>query len=182
MHDKEKLRQYYIACETLDQKFKALSEIYINITVGSSIVFVGTKKNAEELHKRMSAEGHEVSLLTSDLKPQQRDSTLDQFIKGLSRVLIATDVLSRGIDIDQVSLVINFDLPVHSLTNKVIPETYLHRIGRTARNMHTGIAISLLCGENDVLCIKFLERHFGQQINELAIHEIEKVSSMLKEL
>lgn len=120
-----------------------------------------------------------VGVLSGDLTVDQRLAVLDRFREGHQKVLITTNVLSRGIDIEQVNIVVNFDLPV---TQEGIAdcETYLHRIGRTGRFGKHGIAINLVdSGESMRIC-QSIERHFGKPIQHLDAEnsdEIEKIGT-----
>eukprot|EP00029_Vermamoeba_vermiformis_P004262 TRINITY_DN14804_c0_g1_i1.p1 TRINITY_DN14804_c0_g1~~TRINITY_DN14804_c0_g1_i1.p1 ORF type:complete len:453 (+),score=204.66 TRINITY_DN14804_c0_g1_i1:95-1453(+) len=178
----EKIQQYYIDCKTEDNKFKILSEIYGFITVGASIIFVQTRKTAQELSKKMQAEGHQVSLLHGfDMAPEERDKVIDDFRANKTRVLITTNVLARGIDILQVSLVINFDLPLTG-DHQPDPETYLHRIGRSGRFGRHGIAINLIHDDSSRKVMLAIQQHFQREIKPLAIEKIENLSKMLEEI
>merc|ERR550537_1678456 len=108
------------------------------MNIGQSIIFVNTRHMGFELAKMMKAEGHSVSLICGTQKtgPEKidhayRDEVMDQFRRGTTRVLIATDVLARGIDVPAVTLVVNYDVPMNR--GRVEFETYMHRIGRTGR-------------------------------------------------
>lgn len=120
-----------------------------------------------------------VGVLNGDLTVEQRLAVLDRFREGLQKVLITTNVLSRGIDIEQVNIVVNFDLPVNQ-EGKADCETYLHRIGRTGRFGKHGIAINLIDSEASMRICKDIEHHFGKEIKLLNAQdsdEIEKIGS-----
>ncbi|MGL6025817.1 MAG: DEAD/DEAH box helicase, partial [Vibrio sp.] len=109
------------------------------------LVFIGAKDNADNLSKKLNKAGLVASVLHGDKSQAQREMALAEFKHGQTQVLIATDLLARGIDIEQLPVVINFELPMHA-------ETYVHRIGRTARAGQQGMALSLVChGEMDAL-------------------------------
>ncbi|WP_278183298.1 DEAD/DEAH box helicase [Vibrio misgurnus] len=109
------------------------------------LVFIGAKDNADNLSKKLNKAGLVASALHGDKSQAQREMALTEFKHGQTQVLIATDLLARGIDIEQLPVVINFELPMHA-------ETYVHRIGRTARAGQQGMALSLVChGEMDAL-------------------------------
>ena len=97
-----------------------------------AMIFCHTRKTVNWLVEKMTAEGHAVALLSGELTVEERLNVLDRFRDGLEKILITTNVLSRGIDIEQVTIVVNFDLPV-DVSGKADCETYLHRIGRTGR-------------------------------------------------
>lgn len=96
-----------------------------------------TRKTASWLSTKLTKDGHSVAVLSGELTVEQRLAVLDRFRAGLEKVLITTNVLSRGIDVEQVTIVVNFDLPVDQ-SGEADCETYLHRIGRTGRfgNLH----------------------------------------------
>merc|ERR1711955_159908 len=96
------------------------------------MIFCHTRKTAAWLVEKMTKDGHAVALLSGELTVEERLNVLDRFRDGLEKILITTNVLSRGIDIEQVTIVVNFDLPV-DVNGKADCETYLHRIGRTGR-------------------------------------------------
>ena len=121
-----------------------------------------------------------VSLIHGDFAPTERDLILDKFRTGKTRVLIATNILARGIDIMQVSLVINYDIP-QSVDGAVEPETYLHRIGRTARYGRSGIAVNLVGDQNQELQVKRIAAAISHEIAELAAEKIDQLDEMLKE-
>lgn len=176
----EKIQQLYIDCKTTEGKFRILSDIFGFISVGSTIIFVHTRKTAQELHKRMKAEGHQVSLLHGgDMEPAERDKVLDDFRSNKTRILITTNVLARGIDILQISLVINFDLPLDA-GGKPEPETYLHRIGRSGRFGRAGIAINFVDDEKSKRDLKFIEKHFAKEIKAFRQEDIEQLGKMLE--
>ena len=104
---------------------------------GSILVFVKTKRNADRMVKRLKEEGHSADAIHGDLRQSKRDRVISGFRKGSKRILIATDVAARGLDIPLIEHVINFDLPQ-------VPEDYVHRIGRTARAGSNGSALTFL--------------------------------------
>ncbi len=109
------------------------------------LVFIGAKENADSLTKKLNKAGIVATALHGDKSQTQREAALAEFKNGTTQVLIATDLLARGIHIEQLPVVINFELPMHA-------ETYVHRVGRTARAGQQGIALSLVChGEMDAL-------------------------------
>ncbi len=104
---------------------------------GSILVFVKTKRSADKMVKRLKEEGHSADGIHGDLRQSKRDRVINSFRKGLKRILIATDVAARGLDIPLIQHVINYDLPQ-------VPEDYVHRIGRTARAGSDGSALTFL--------------------------------------
>lgn len=177
------IKQLYIDCKTDANKFNMLSEIYGYLSVGQSIIFVHMRKTATDLARRMTEAGHAVSLLHGgeDMSSQERDRVIDDFRDARTKVLITTNVLARGIDILQVMLVINYDLPLDS-NNKVDAETYLHRIGRSGRFGRKGIAINFVADEKSKTDLKALQSFFGKPIDELKPEQIETLQAMLEKI
>ncbi|YCS27830.1 DEAD/DEAH box helicase [Vibrio parahaemolyticus] len=126
-------------------KTKALIELIQKNAWTQALVFIGAKENADGLAKKLNKAGISTNALHGDKSQAEREEALAQFKSGQIQVLIATDLLARGIHIEQLPVVINFELPVHA-------ETYVHRVGRTARAGEQGVAMSLVChGEMDAL-------------------------------
>lgn len=175
----DNIRQYYVKCRNQDEKYTAIQNIYGVITIGQAIIFCHTRKTAGWLAGKLSQEGHSVAVLSGDLNVDQRLAVLDRFRASLEKVLITTNVLSRGIDIEQVTLVVNFDLPV-DMNGKADCETYLHRIGRTGRFGKNGIAINLIDSDKSMEICRTIEQHFKKKINQLDAEnadEIEKIGT-----
>ncbi|EIZ0309678.1 DEAD/DEAH box helicase [Vibrio parahaemolyticus] len=126
-------------------KTKALIELIKQNTWTQVLVFIGAKENADGLAKKLNKAGISTNALHGNKSQDEREEALAQFKSGQIQVLIATDLLARGIHIEQLPVVINFELPMHA-------ETYVHRVGRTARAGEQGVAMSLVChGEMDAL-------------------------------
>tara|TARA_Y100001956_G_scaffold70346_1_gene74281 strand:+ start:8797 stop:10041 length:1245 start_codon:yes stop_codon:yes gene_type:complete len=126
-------------------KAKALIELIKQSCWSQALVFIGAKENADSLAKKLNKAAIATSALHGNKSQSEREETLEQFKSGQTKVLIATDLLARGIHIEQLPVVINFELPMHA-------ETYVHRVGRTARAGEQGVAISLVChGETEAL-------------------------------
>ncbi|EIJ6614650.1 DEAD/DEAH box helicase [Vibrio parahaemolyticus] len=132
-------------------KTKALIELIQKNAWTQALVFIGAKENADGLAKKLNKAGISTNALHGNKSQDEREEALAQFKSGQIQVLIATDLLARGIHIEQLPVVINFELPMHA-------ETYVHRVGRTARAGEQGVAMSLVChGEMDALnAIRYL--------------------------
>lgn len=177
----EGIKQLYLDCPTETDKYDALIRLYGLMTVGSSIIFVRTRKTALEIERHMNAENHTVACLTGEFEGAQRDIIIDSFRSGQCKVLIATNVLSRGIDVQTVSLVVNYDLP-DDARGQVDPQTYLHRIGRTGRFGRVGVSISLICGTRDYQKIKEISGYFGVDMTSLPHDDWDKVEETIKKV
>lgn len=123
---------------------------------------------------KLVKDGHSVGMLNGDLTVEQRLAVLDRFRAGIEKVLVATNVLSRGIDVEQVTIVVNFDLPM-DMNKKADCETYLHRIGRTGRFGKTGIAINLVDSEQSMQLLQTIEEHFGKKIKFLDAEDVDEI-------
>ncbi|XP_055629576.1 DEAD-box helicase Dbp80 [Toxorhynchites rutilus septentrionalis] len=175
----DNIKQYYVKCRNQDEKYQAISNIYGVITVGQAIIFCHTRKTASWLSAKMSTDDHSVAVISGDLTVEQRLAVLDRFRAGLEKVLITTNVLSRGIDVEQVTIVVNFDLPMDQ-HGRADCETYLHRIGRTGRFGKNGIAINLVDSDRSMQICRTIENHFQKKIQLLDAEnsdEIEKIGS-----
>ena len=142
-------------------KLMFLADIYSLLTIGQSIIFVGTKNDADTVHKTLSDAGYSCSVLHGAIEAAQRDATMEAFRQGESTVLITTNVLARGVDVDNVCLVVNYDVPVDK-DGQPDYETYLHRIGRTGRFGRKGTAINLVADEKSMAVLAAIEAHFSK--------------------
>lgn len=173
----DNIKQYYVKCRGQDEKYRSICNIYGVVTIGQAIIFCHTRKTAGWLSEKMSKDGHSVAVLSGDLTVEQRISVLDRFRAGLEKVLITTNVLSRGIDVEQVTLVVNFDMPIDTEQNADC-ETYLHRIGRTGRFGKSGIAINLIDSPQSMQICKNIEEHFGKEISLLDTEDAEEIEKI----
>ncbi|XP_072282690.1 ATP-dependent RNA helicase DDX25 [Pyxicephalus adspersus] len=173
----DNILQFYDACANREQKLQALCNIYSTFTIAQAIVFCQTRKTAKWLACEMLKDGHMVELLSGELTVTDRAIIIQRFREGREKVLITTNVCARGIDVQQVSVVVNFDLPLN--TDGLIDfETYLHRIGRTGRFGKKGIAITLV----EKCCVYMLhdiEEHFGINIKRLNTRNVDEIEKFL---
>lgn len=139
----EGIKQFYMDCASEDKKFDVLVELYSLLTIGQSIIFCKRRETADVIAKKMGEQGHQVVSLHGSKDATERDRVIDDFRDGKSKVLITTNVVARGIDILQVNMVVNYDLPM-TADNKPDVETYLHRIGRTGRFGRKGISVNFV--------------------------------------
>ena len=161
----EGIRQFYVSLENEEQKFLVLSDIYETVSVSQGIIFVNSKQKSEELKERLEKKNYTVGLIHGGYNQYERNDILNDFKIGKTRILIATDILARGIDIQQISLVINYDIPY-----KVEP--YIHRIGRSGRFGKKGIAINLVTMD-DAQNMKKIERHYCTIVEPLPMNFME---------
>merc|ERR1711939_1280629 len=155
----EGIRQFYIAIEKEDWKIETLCDLYETLTITQAIIYCNTRRKVDYLAAEMAKRDFTISTMHADLDQKERDLIMREFRSGSSRVLISTDLLARGIDVQQVSLVINYDLPQNL-------ENYLHRIGRSGRFGRKGVAINFVTS-NDWNQLKELERYYHTQIEEM---------------
>jgi ATP-dependent RNA helicase DDX19/DBP5 len=133
----DSIRQFYMDCKSEEHKYEVLVSLYHLLTIGQSIIFCQQRRTADRIAQRMVAEGHKVASLHGAKEGSERDSIIDGFREGREKVLITTNVISRGIDVLQVNMVVNYDLPL--MTDREGAggggdprpdiETYIHRIG-----------------------------------------------------
>lgn len=155
----EGILQYRVQCEKEEWKFDTLCDLYDSLTITQAVIFCNTKVKVTWLAEQLRKSNFAVVAMHGDMKQDERDSIMRDFRSGKSRVLISTDVWARGIDVQQVSLVINYDLPTEK-------ENYIHRIGRSGRFGRKGVAINLLT-TSDNSTVKELERHYKMRIREM---------------
>lgn len=174
------IKQLYMDCNDENHKYEVLCELYGLMTIGSSIIFVSTKKTANVLYSKLKQEGHQVSILHGDLQSQERDRLIDDFREGRSKVLITTNVLARGIDIPSVSMVVNYDLP--TLANgQPDPATYIHRIGRTGRFGRKGVAISFVHDKKSYTTLSAIQKYFGDiEMTRVPTDDWDEVEKIVK--
>ena len=158
----EGIKQFYIAIQDEKFKFDTLCDIYNTLTISQAIIYCSTKRKVDWLSERLAEENHSVSSVHGDMEQKERDTVMENFRSGSSRILITTDLLARGIDIQQVSLVINYDLPVNR-------ENYIHRIGRSGRFGRKGVAINFIV-EHDIGYMQDIERFYHTEIQEMPVN------------
>mmetsp|Transcript_13105 Transcript_13105/g.36863 ORF Transcript_13105/g.36863 Transcript_13105/m.36863 type:complete len:412 (+) Transcript_13105:90-1325(+) len=155
----EGIKQFYIAVDREEWKLETLCDLYETLTITQAIIYCNTRRKVDWLQEEMQKRDFTVSCMHGDMDQRERDIIMREFRTGSSRVLITTDLLARGIDVQQVSLVINFDLP----TNR---ENYIHRIGRSGRFGRKGVAINFLT-EGDVRYLRDIEQFYTTEITEM---------------
>jgi len=155
----EGIRQFYVAIEKEEWKLDTLCDLYETLTITQAIIYCNTRRKVDFLADQLTKRDFTISTMHAELDQKERDLVMREFRSGSSRVLISTDLLARGIDVQQVSLVINFDLPQNM-------ENYLHRIGRSGRFGRKGVAINFVTN-NDVRSMKDIEKYYHTQIEEM---------------
>ena len=155
----EGIRQFFIRVEKEEWKFDTLCDIFDQLTVTQCIIFCNTRRKVDWLTARMSEAHFTVSSMHGEMAQKDRDTIMQQFRQGISRVLISTDIWSRGIDVQQVSLVVNYDLPIER-------ESYIHRIGRSGRFGRRGVAINFV-KDDEVKIIRDIEQFYATKIDEM---------------
>ena len=153
------IEQYFVALQNDDAKFDMLKNIFGHLTVNQCIIYANSVGRVVELYESMIRDGFSVCCIHSSMKKEDREKAFYEFRTGVFRVLISSNVTARGIDIQQVSTVINFDLPgcVHN---------YLHRIGRSGRWGRKGLAINFIT-RRDISTVKRIESHYAFEMKEL---------------
>ncbi|ETW28904.1 eukaryotic initiation factor 4A [Plasmodium falciparum FCH/4] len=162
----EGIRQFYVAVEKEEWKLDTLCDLYETLTITQSIIYCNTRKKVDILTQEMHNRLFTVSCMHGDMDQKDRDLIMREFRSGSTRVLVTTDLLARGIDVQQVSLVINYDLPAS-------PDTYIHRIGRSGRFGRKGVAINFVTNddkEKDKL--KKIESYYSTQIEEMPLEKM----------
>lgn len=155
----EGIQQFYVNTETEKKKLESLCGLYETLTITQAVIFVNTRRKAEWLTQELTSRDFTVSVLHSEMGQSERDTTMKEFRSGSSRVFITTDLLARGIDVQHVSLVINFDLPTNL-------ENYIHRIGRSGRFGRKGVAINMVTEETQHMLNK-IQNFYDTKIEEL---------------
>jgi len=153
------IRQFYISVEREDWKLDTLCDLYETLTITQAIIYCNTRQKTEWLKDKMTSRDFTVSCMHGDMDMSNRQLIMREFRSGSSRVLITTDLLARGIDVQQVSLVINYDLPINR-------ENYIHRIGRSGRFGRKGVAINFVSQE-DVRALREIEQFYRTEIEEM---------------
>ena len=155
----EGIKQYFIELPREDWKYEVLCDLYQQLNINQAIIYCNKRQKVEWLAEKMSAQGFPLSFIHGEMEVEERRRRMTEFRKGSIRVLISTDLLARGIDVQQVSLVINYELPVQR-------ENYIHRIGRSGRFGRKGVSINLLLPEETKL-MKDIESFYSTQIVQL---------------
>lgn len=155
------IKQYYVAVDDDRQKYATLKDLYHLLCFSHCIIYCNSVKRAQDLYEAMKEDDFPVCRIHSNMDKFERESSFAEFKNGGSRVLISTNVTARGIDVQQVGMVINFDLPKDV-------STYLHRIGRSGRWGRKGTGVNLIT-RRDVIKLKEIETYYTTQIEEMPV-------------
>jgi len=155
----EGITQFYINIKVNDWKYDVLTDLYDTINIAQCIIYINSKNKLMEVYDCLIKDNFPVACIHGELTSEDRKKVMEEFRSGHSRILLSTDLLSRGIDVQQLSLVINFDLPKSK-------ETYIHRIGRSGRYGRKGVAINLVT-DRDLPHLKDIEEFYETKIVEM---------------
>jgi len=167
-HDNIEQRILYV--DNVKHKMRLLDHLLKTEKMDQAIVFSATKRHADEIVELLREDGHRAEALHGDMNQRQRTRTMERMRDGNFSVLVATDVAARGIDVQTISHVINFDLPQ-------VPEDYVHRIGRTGRAGAKGVALSFV-SSRDAHLLREIERYTGQKTTPQVIAGLEPTTSV----
>lgn len=167
----EKVRNYYVDVEHNQFKYDVIVDLYRNVSICQAIIYVNSVRTANELAERLEHDGFPIGVTHAELDDATRIDTLKKFRLGQIRLLVGTDLISRGIDIEDVGLIINYDIPR-------MPDDYLHRVGRTARNGKLGVAITMVTNHhNDCRQMSRIENIF--KFKFICLPALDNVSNFL---
>ena len=155
----EGIKQYYVNVDKEEWKFDTLTDIYETLTVTQAVIFCNSRKKVDWLTTKMREANFTISSMHGEMAQKDREKVMLEFRSGATRVLITTDIWGRGLDVQQVSLVINYDLPINK-------EFYIHRIGRSGRFGRKGVAINLVT-DDDMKILRDIETYYRTIIDEM---------------
>ncbi len=164
----EGISQYYINVKHHQWKYEVLTDIYNTINIAQCIIYINSKNRLNQIYQALNNDNFPVGMIHGNLMTKERELIMDQFRRGEIRILLSTDLLSRGIDIQQLSLVINYDLPIQK-------ETYIHRIGRSGRYGRKGVAINFVT-DRDINDLTEIQSFYNTKIDEMPQNIAEIIS------
>jgi translation initiation factor 4A len=153
------IKQYYVLLQKEEWKYDTLCDLYQHLNINQALIYTNKRQRAEWLAEKMTGQGFPLGFIHGEMEVEERKRRMRDFRNGNVRVLISTDLLARGIDVQQVSLVINYELPTQR-------ENYIHRIGRSGRFGRKGVTINLISADEEH-AMKEIEQHFGIKVEEL---------------
>lgn len=161
-------------------------DVFSTCAMTQTVIFVNTKQFAELLHKLMRNAGYKATIIFGDMSKDERDEMVNKFRNGEVSVIITTNMLARGIDVPEVQIVINFDVPLMRMPGNEghvgDPENYLHRIGRTGRFGTKGIAVSLYDRDEDKKCLDEIMDYYHMKDKLLKMEGPEHLSKLLEDI
>ncbi|KAG0039365.1 RNA helicase required for poly(A+) mRNA export [Podila clonocystis] len=160
------IKAFYLDCENEDDRFDMLVALYSLVSVSQSMIFVARRKTATRIGTMMCQKGHSVAHLHGAMNTVERDDTIDSFRNAQIKVLISTNVLARGIDVSNVNLVINYDLPT-KVDGTADLDAYIHRIGRTGRFGRIGLTVNFVHDEKSYQLLKVVQDFYDQKLLKL---------------
>jgi len=163
----EGIKQFFVAVEREEWKFDTLCDLYDTLTITQAVIFCNTRRKVDWLAEKMKEANFTVSCIHGEMEQKDREKIMKEFRGGETRVLISTDIWARGLDVPQVSLVINYDLP----NNR---ELYIHRIGRSGRFGRKGVAINFVKSD-DIRILRDIEQYYSTQIDEMPMNVAELI-------
>lgn len=155
----DSIQQFFVAVDEEKNKFDTLIDLYEQLSASQSVIFCNTRAKVDLIAKKMKKEKFSISSMHGDMPQEERDQVMRKFRDGESRVLISTDLWSRGIDVEKISMVVNYDLPLNR-------EQYIHRIGRSGRLGRVGVAITFV-KRDQMRQLRDIEQFYGTRIEEL---------------
>ena len=163
------IQQYYIA---LDEQYKqdTIIDLYQFMNIGQGIIYCNKKYKADELKEVLESKDFSTSVLHGDMMQKEREQVMEKFRIGNTRILITTDIMARGIDVQQVSIVINYDMPKY-------PQTYIHRIGRSGRFGRKGCAVNFVTRKEKNI-LQFIQKLYSTTIHEFPANVSEVFNSL----
>jgi len=165
----EGISQYFINVKHHNWKYDVLTDIYNTINIAQCIIYINSKNRLQEIYQKLNEDQFPVGMIHGNLMTHEREQIMDQFRQGEIRILLSTDLLSRGIDIQQLSLVINYDLPIQK-------ETYIHRIGRSGRYGRKGVAINFVT-DRDLEYLQEIQSFYNTEIKVMPENVAEVISA-----
>jgi superfamily II DNA/RNA helicase len=152
------IEQFFIAVNNDSEKYDMIKKLFSTMVISQCIIYVNSVKRVVDLNHSLCCDGYTVSSIHGSMTKQERDNSFSEFKSGKSRLLISSNITARGIDIQQVGIVVNLDISQDV-------STYLHRIGRSGRHGRKGVAINLVT-RNDIFSLKQIEDFYSISINE----------------
>ncbi|CAD25181.1 ATP-DEPENDENT RNA HELICASE INVOLVED IN mRNA EXPORT FROM THE NUCLEUS [Encephalitozoon cuniculi GB-M1] len=171
----DEIKLFYIEAEG-ENKRRALKSLYEYLSISQMIIFVSTKATVNYLRKKLEDDLHSVSCLHGDLEIEEREKAVGDFRSSKSKILLTTDVFSRGMDIPQVNLIVNYDLPIYR--GVASTQTYIHRIGRSGRFGRTGFVVDFVRDEELEAYLSF-QKELKFASKKFTIRALEEVAEEL---